>query len=74
MESGTAGIPLRVAMPLGLSPAVIISLCTLLGGGGVLGRPRPIDDAGVSDMRDGVELDAEAEAEAVLGSSPPHGK
>jgi hypothetical protein len=42
--SGTAATPFLVAIPLGFSPVVIISLWTLLGGGGVLppGRPIPI--------------------------------
>jgi hypothetical protein len=43
--SGTAGTPFLVAIPLGFNPEVIISLCTLLGGGGVLidvGLPFPI--------------------------------
>ena len=44
-ESGTAGAPFLVAIPLGFNPEVIISLCTLRGGGGVFideGRPFPI--------------------------------
>jgi len=44
-ESSTAGAPFLVAIPLGFNPEVIISLCTLRGGGGVLidvGLPFPI--------------------------------
>lgn len=75
-ESGTAGTPFLVAIPLGLSPEVIISLWTLLGGGGVLGNPFPKDE-GMRVGRDdvGVEPDPDAEPDVELTlSSAPHGK
>lgn len=75
-ESGTAGTPFLVAIPLGLSPEVIISLWTLLGGGGVLGNPFPRDEGmRVGRDDDGVDPDPEAEADAELVlSSAPQGK
>ena len=77
--SGTAGTPFRVAIPLGFNPEVIISDCTLLGGGGVfcpgilgLPFPRPICiNPGDTDLIDwAFEVELELGFEMDLDEEP----
>ena len=73
-ESGTAGAPFLVAIPLGFRPEVIISDWTLRGGGGVFideGRPLPNPICRAPGAGEVLEFECEFEFEFEEPSSEP---